>query len=216
MKSTAAKSAGKSTRRQTLTDLRRGEIIAAALKVFARHGFHAARAEDVAAQAGIAKGTLYLYFDSKEAIYEAALKHAMTALGAIVAERIATATTVRDRIAAWIGARLEFWMTQGGLYRMILTVRREKKYRRQTAAILQSSVAGLNEMLGAAMKHGELPVKPAAAIGWIVMDAIRGAIERRIDGASEWSVAEDTEVITEVVMRYFEVSPAGSRIRKQK
>src|SRR5262245_1385399 len=47
-------------------DVRREAILAAALDVFSRRGFATARLDDVAAKAGIAKGTLYLYFESKE------------------------------------------------------------------------------------------------------------------------------------------------------
>lgn len=45
---------------------RREEILTAATAVFARKGFAASRIEDVAAEAGIAKGAVYLYFDSRD------------------------------------------------------------------------------------------------------------------------------------------------------
>lgn len=45
------------------------EIVDAALQLFSEKGFAATRMSDVARQAGISKGTLYLYFDSKEAIF---------------------------------------------------------------------------------------------------------------------------------------------------
>jgi TetR/AcrR family transcriptional repressor of uid operon len=48
---------------------RRGQIIAAARACFARAGYHATTMADVAAQAGVSKGTPYLYFDSKEALF---------------------------------------------------------------------------------------------------------------------------------------------------
>src|SRR5262245_29218347 len=48
---------------------RRDQIIAAALACFARAGYHATTMADVAAQAGVSKGTPYLYFDSKEALF---------------------------------------------------------------------------------------------------------------------------------------------------
>ena len=48
---------------------RRGQIIAAALACFARAGYHATTMADVAAQAGVSKGTPYLYFESKEALF---------------------------------------------------------------------------------------------------------------------------------------------------
>src|SRR5919199_6025659 len=46
-------------------------ILAAALDVFVEKGFTDARLDDVAARAGVAKGTIYLYFASKEALFEA-------------------------------------------------------------------------------------------------------------------------------------------------
>jgi TetR/AcrR family transcriptional repressor of uid operon len=48
---------------------RRGQIIGAALACFARTGYHATTMADVAAQAGVSKGTPYLYFPSKEALF---------------------------------------------------------------------------------------------------------------------------------------------------
>ena len=44
------------------------QIIAAAVRVFARRGYFNARVSDIAREAGIAAGTIYLYFDTKEDI----------------------------------------------------------------------------------------------------------------------------------------------------
>lgn len=49
-------------------DQRPQEILAAALRVFARHGYKATRLEDVAAEAGVTKGTIYYYFKNKDAL----------------------------------------------------------------------------------------------------------------------------------------------------
>jgi AcrR family transcriptional regulator len=55
---------------------RRDAILAAGLQVFAEHGFEAARLDDVAARAGVAKGTLYLYFTDKTALFEEIIRAA--------------------------------------------------------------------------------------------------------------------------------------------
>jgi len=60
--------------RQRRKDARPTEIIDAGLLEFAERGFAATRLEDVATRAGIVKGTIYRYFESKEALFEAALK----------------------------------------------------------------------------------------------------------------------------------------------
>jgi AcrR family transcriptional regulator len=52
---------------------RPGEIIAAALAVFAERGYAAARLDEIAARAGISKGALYLYFPTKQDLFRAAV-----------------------------------------------------------------------------------------------------------------------------------------------
>jgi AcrR family transcriptional regulator len=59
--------------RQRRKQARPGELIAAALELFVQRGFAATRLDDVAKRAGVSKGTLYLYFDSKEALFKAAI-----------------------------------------------------------------------------------------------------------------------------------------------
>lgn len=53
------------------------EIVAAAMDVFAERGFAAARLEEVAARAGVSKGTLYLYFPSKDELFKAVIRAAI-------------------------------------------------------------------------------------------------------------------------------------------
>lgn len=58
-------------------DARPTEILAAALSVFSEKGFAATKLEDVAAKAGVSKGTLYLYYDSKEVLFKAVVRQAL-------------------------------------------------------------------------------------------------------------------------------------------
>ena len=61
----------KAQRWERRKDARAPEILDAALACFADKGFAATRMDDIAARAGITKGTIYLYFDSKEAVFKA-------------------------------------------------------------------------------------------------------------------------------------------------
>ncbi len=71
VRSGQVKIAQSSPRRQEQKIQRQEEILAAAFEVFAAHGYEAARIDDVVRQAGIAKGTLYLYFRDKEELFRA-------------------------------------------------------------------------------------------------------------------------------------------------
>jgi len=59
-------------------DARPAEIIDAALDIFAESGFAAAKLGDVAKRAGVVKGTLYRYFDTKEDLFRAVVQHAVS------------------------------------------------------------------------------------------------------------------------------------------
>jgi AcrR family transcriptional regulator len=83
------------TKQQVVTEFRRRAILDAARKVFARKGFADGIMDDIAAEAGLAKGTLYLYFGSKKEIYKALLHHDMEALKADTLRRIDAAPSPR-------------------------------------------------------------------------------------------------------------------------
>lgn len=74
MNSRRVKAAESSPRRREQKLHRQEEILAAAFKVFAAHGYEATRIDDVARQAGIAKGTIYLYFRDKEQLFRAVVR----------------------------------------------------------------------------------------------------------------------------------------------
>ena len=59
---------------QRRKDARPEEIISAALEVFADRGFAATTLEDIARKAGVTKGTIYLYFENKEALFKALIR----------------------------------------------------------------------------------------------------------------------------------------------
>lgn len=53
------------------------QLIEAAIELFTQRGYNATRAEEIAKRAGVSKGTLFLYFSSKEALFEAAVKQSI-------------------------------------------------------------------------------------------------------------------------------------------
>jgi AcrR family transcriptional regulator len=84
----ARKTAKVSTPRDARKGARREAILAAALDEFSAQGFAAARLDDVAKRAGVAKGTIYLYFDDKEALFQELVRSLLTpVVGSIEALR---------------------------------------------------------------------------------------------------------------------------------
>ena len=200
-------SAATKTRRRLLTDLRRTEILAAAVRVFCKKGYTEARMEDVAAQAKIAKGTLYLYFSSKAEIYSAAIHHAMEQLGTLSEERLTGVTGFREKLETVIAVRLEFWSEQKSLYRMLLTVGRAPEHRRQTHAVLKRAASALLAVMEEGVSTGDIPAQPLEPLADAVIDIMRGANERRLDGISKSTPAEDARQITRITLAALKSPP---------
>jgi AcrR family transcriptional regulator len=103
---TAAVRESQPRRRAVVAEDRRRQILDAALDVFAEHGYAAARLEDVAARAGVAKGTIYLYFADKRTLF---MELARTAAAPMI-ERIgelAVADAPIDQLLRLLAARFQ-------------------------------------------------------------------------------------------------------------
>jgi AcrR family transcriptional regulator len=87
-------------------EARPAELIAAALEVFVEKGFAATKLETVAQRAGVTKGTVYLYFDSKDALFKAVVRETIVPIIArgeqLAAEyRGSAADLLRELIRKW-------------------------------------------------------------------------------------------------------------------
>lgn len=80
---------------------RPGELLAAALDCFAEKGFAATRIEEIVRRAGVAKGTFYLYFPSKQAVFEALVReHILPQLDAMERMSRVPGQRAADRLRA--------------------------------------------------------------------------------------------------------------------
>src|SRR5215207_5135970 len=88
---------------------KRKQIVAAAVKLFAARPFHEVRLEDVAAAARVGKGTVYIYFDSKEELYASLVRESFAAVVDRLSERLATPVNDRANHRAAAAAGESAW-----------------------------------------------------------------------------------------------------------
>ncbi|MEZ5419282.1 MAG: helix-turn-helix domain-containing protein [Vicinamibacterales bacterium] len=106
------------SRDDVLTAYRRDGLLTAARRVFGARGFEEATVDAIAAEAGVAKGTVYLYFPSKTAIYEAAFDQGIDALVERTGARMREAATPREAIRAFIEVRAAYFLEHPDFFRM--------------------------------------------------------------------------------------------------
>ena len=103
--------AADTSHRQRRKEARPAELAAAALALFVEKGFSATRLDDVAARAGVSKGTLYLYFDSKEALFRAVIEESVLPLIDACEARV---EALRDEPARLLRELLMVWWERFG------------------------------------------------------------------------------------------------------
>jgi len=104
-------------------EARRRSILAAARDVFSDKGYHAAKVEDIVSRAGIARGTFYLYFTDKRAIFEELLDSFTVRIydAVKVVDPREGPPSVFDQLAANVGRVLDLALAERGLVKLLLT-----------------------------------------------------------------------------------------------
>jgi len=98
-------------RRERRKEARPGELLDAALDLFVEKGFAATRSEEVAARAGVSKGTLFLYFPSKEELFKAVVRENIVRHQTEGAEEILHFTGSTPELLEYL--MLEWWRRYG-------------------------------------------------------------------------------------------------------
>jgi AcrR family transcriptional regulator len=172
-------------RRRETSEQRRRAILHAARAVCARKCYAETGVEDIATAAGIAKGTFYLYFPSKEQVYLAALLEDARCLDAESRAAMAAAQTWQERLRAYVEVRFRYFEAHEDFLRIYMTEFRSrcmhgKPVSAELYQLTQEGEAQLAQMFAAASARGEIrPVDPELA-ALTVSDVTRGLLERRL------------------------------------
>jgi AcrR family transcriptional regulator len=113
---------GRSTRAAQLRSERRRELLDVALSVFAQRGYHQTRISDIIEAAQVARGTFYLYFESKHAIFAALLDDVLGRIrGAVVGVELGSgAPSLRAQIHGTLVRLLSLVREEPALSRLVL------------------------------------------------------------------------------------------------
>jgi TetR/AcrR family fatty acid metabolism transcriptional regulator len=180
--------------------------VRAAIRVFARKGFHAARVGDIAEEAGVAHGLLYHYFRSKEDVLETIFRETWAVLVAETTRIETCGAPLREQIRRFATIFFGSWLMTPSLVRvMIREVARSPEVNNRVDE-LRDVLLGLTRMLEAARDRGELraDVDPRLAT-WVLY----GALEEILTGWVLGQLPDEDEDVERAVATVVEVFGAG-------
>jgi AcrR family transcriptional regulator len=189
------------SKKDVVSQFRRSEIITAARKVFAEKGYIAATVDEIAQRANLAKGTIYVYFDSKEQIYNAVMSDDLEALRRLTVEKIAAAGTVFEKISAYVNARFEYCEQRRDFFRIMYIEPSGSPVMSKAKVMewLREPVRLLTEAIAAAIAAKEIRQFPAETLAWTVADMTTGALQRRLSSTPVTTARQDSDFVISFV-----------------
>lgn len=177
---------------------RRAEILAAAKAVFAAKGYHATTVSDIAREAGLSYGSIYWYYESKEALFHELMSAEAAALGAHIEAAIAAAVGERDPEApfrAAVRATLEFYEGDRALVKLLFrdAFALGTSFERHLFAINERFVDEIAAIVGKAQDRGVLVPGPTRLIAFAIAALVGQLAHRRLatdDGLPAQEVAD--------------------------
>jgi TetR/AcrR family transcriptional regulator, fatty acid metabolism regulator protein len=154
------------------------QIIEAAIRVFARNGYYNSRVSDIAREAGIASGTIYLYFKTKEEILVTLFREKMASFVAHLRREIADTPTPEARLRRLVHLHFTVLEQNPALAEVMqVELRQGHKFFRGASA---HEVSAYFELIGSILEEGvaagrfvpDLPVKVATKMLFGAMDQV--------------------------------------------
>lgn len=193
-------------RKRDTAENRRAAILQAARTVFAQRGFANTMIDDVAEAAGVAKGTVYLYFASKEQIFMEALLERARDLEAVATSAFAAAQGWREKVRVYMEVRLryltqhqDFFRIYGLEFRNMCMLR--KPLDAEVHELIRKGEIQLSQALAIALGKGEIRQVDPEMAALTISDLTRGVIDRRLLSGQVRTDFDDMEFALELVYR---------------
>lgn len=161
-----------------LQNRRRSEIIATATRQFASSGYGATDVQLIADELGVAKGTVYRYYSTKEELFLATVDEGMQRLQQTVDEATAAAQSLIDRVELGIMGYLRYFDQHPDMIELIIQERAHFRDRVKPTYFLyrDANLDPWRELFGEMIRDGQIRDIPVDRITAVISDLLYGTI----------------------------------------
>jgi AcrR family transcriptional regulator len=185
---------------------RRGELLEAAVRVFAAKGFHASRVGDIANEAGVAHGLLYHYFRSKEEVLETIFRETWSGLVRETERIEGSGVPFREQLRRFARIYLGSWLVTPELVRVLVREVGRSPDVGERVDEIRGLFLALRRIIEAARDRGE--VREDVDIGFAAT-AFYGSLEEILTGWVLGQLPAEEEDVERAVLTVVDVANAG-------
>lgn len=192
------------SKEEVVQEFRVQSIQDAAMRVIARKGMDAATMQEIAEEAGVAKGTIYLYFRDREELVEKIFEAAVTQLIVKVEGALAGEESIERKIRASIQAKLAFFRENREFFRLYMSLRmpegNAQKHKRKCEPQYRAAVARFAATLSDAMERGEIRRMDAYRLALFIIEGSNAIVVERVMEETSPPEEADVELVTQVIL----------------
>jgi AcrR family transcriptional regulator len=182
---------------------RRQQILGAARDVFARRGYHAAKVDDIVAAAGVARGTFYLYFQDKRAIFGEIVDRTIARLGIAIVrvDPHDTARSVADQIRENIRRIVRVLLDDRATTKILLTdaLGVDPAFDQKLLSFYDEMSSMLERSLSDGQSLSVVREGDVRLFSWLTMGAIKEVMFQIVQRGA----AYDEDLLVDGVFRFF-------------
>jgi AcrR family transcriptional regulator len=195
------------SKEEVVQEYRVQSIQEATMRVIARKGMAAATMQEIAGEAGVAKGTIYLYFRDRDELVEKTFERAMGQLMEQVNEALDRETGIEEKIRSVMSAQLAFFSANREFFRLYLSLRmpegsaqQQRRQKRTCQPQYRSHVQKLADVLSIAMSRDEIRRVDAYRLALYIIEGSTAVILERLGEETSPDERTDVEFITTLIL----------------
>jgi AcrR family transcriptional regulator len=195
------------SKEDVVQEFRIQSIQEAALRVIARKGMAAATMQEIADEAKIAKGTIYLYFRDRDELVEKTFDRAITELHTRIDAAMKADTTFEEKLRAQIAAKLTFFSENAEFFRLYLSLRmpegtpqQQRRQKRTCQPQYQARVDLFVAELQRAMDAGEIRRTDPRRLAIFIMEGSTAIVLERINEDAPPPEEHDVDLIVSTIL----------------
>ena len=195
------------SKEEVVSEYRIQSIQGATMRVIARKGMAAATMQEIAEEAGVAKGTIYLYFRDRDELVEKTFESAMAQLGLEMDEALDRDIPFEEKIRAVVAGQLAFFSENREFFRLFLSMRLPEgspdRQRRQQASCqprYRMRIDRFAGVLSEAMARGEIRQADPHRTAVFIMEGSTAILTERLTEDAPPPDTADVDLIVGMIL----------------
>jgi len=193
------------TKKDVLSEFRKSELLNAARAVFGKKGFHDASIEEIAEMAEVAKGTVYLYYKSKNDLYLEALRFGIGSLVNELKKRADSAGSCLETLRLLTRTKIVFFEENRDFFRIYYSELGKLPAHPAGLTLVRDLYTEQAEVFQRVLRQGikRREVRPLniEKTAFAIADLTRGIAMQRLLGMSSTRLEDDVEFIVNVIWK---------------